>query len=333
MTIEDLLTSEVPEDTKKMIRSLNKDAQELLIQMASKGSDYDRYIRVENVLKKYVLDTSMNQELYHYTSITNLKKILHSKQWLIKRYNYMNDPSEMKWALKMANIMLAQNEDIQLIKSFNDMFRANPFNDLYIWSFSLNNHNQALFGNYSHGEDGIAIKFKAQEVQNTLATTYAHGKQDPNKFQFGDSFVGACKVEYDIDIQKKYISKIVDFWVTAYKNRSKDQYDMNEIMKRCMITLVFLSMIFKNPYLSQEEEIRFLVINKNSDASVHADKIIDGIPYMKTKLNNKLIKEIINKTGNNITTSEITKIINEMGFSEIEVTSSDLPYQKKYFYF
>lgn len=326
MTIEDLLTSEVPEDTKKMIRSLNKDAQELLIQMASKGSDYDRYIRVENVLKKYVLDTSMNQELYHYTSITNLKKILHSKQWLIKRYNYMNDPSEMKWALKMANIMLAQNADIQLIKSFNDMFRANPFNDLYIWSFSLNNHNQALFGNYSHGEDGIAIKFKAQEVQNTLATTYAHGKQDPNKFQFGDSFVGACKVEYDIDIQKKYISKIVDFWVTAYKNRSKDQYDMNEIMKRCMITLVFLSMIFKNPYLSQEEEIRFLVINKNSDASVHADKIIDGIPYMKTKLNNKLIKEIINKTGNNITTSEITKIINEMGFSEIDVTSSDLPY-------
>lgn len=326
MTIEDLLTSEVPEDTKKMIRSLNKDAQELLIQMASKGSDYDRYIRIENVLKKYVLDTSMNQELYHYTSITNLKKILHSKQWLIKRYNYMNDPSEMKWALKMANSMLNQNEDIQLIKSFNDMFRANPFNDLYIWSFSLNNHNQALFGNYSHGEDGIAIKFKAQEVQNTLATTYAHGKQDPNKFQFGDSFVGACKVEYDIDIQKKYISKIVDFWVTAYKNRSKDQYDMNEIMKRCMIALVFLSMIFKNPYLSQEEEIRFLVINKNSDAAVHADKIIDGIPYMKTKLNNKLIKEIINKTGNNITTSEITKIINEMGFSEIDVTSSDLPY-------
>lgn len=326
MTIEDLLTSEVPEDTKKMIRSLNKDAQELLIQMASKGSDYDRYIRVENVLKKYVLDTSMNQELYHYTSITNLKKILHSKQWLIKRYNYMNDPSEMKWALEMANIMLAQNEDIQLIKSFNDMFRATPFNDLYIWSFSLNNHNQALFGNYSHGEDGIAINFKAQEVQNTLATTYAHGKQDPNKFQFGDSFVGACKVEYDIDIQKKYISKIVDFWVTAYKNRSQDQYDMNEIMKRCMITLVFLSMIFKNPYLSQEEEIRFLVINKNSDAAVRADKIIDGIPYMKTKLNNKLIKEIINKTGNNITTSEITKIINEMGFSEIDVTPSDLPY-------
>lgn len=326
MTIEDLLTSEVPEDTKKMIRSLNKDAQELLIQMVSKGSDYDRYIRIENVLKKYVLDTSMNQELYHYTSITNLKKILHSKQWLIKRYNYMNDPSEMKWALKMANSMLNQNEDIQLIKSFNDMFRANPFNDLYIWSFSLNNHNQALFGNYSHGEDGIAIKFKAQEVQNTLATTYAHGKQDPNKFQFGDSFVGACKVEYDIDIQKKYISKIVDFWVTAYKNWSQDQYDMNEIMKRCMIALVFLSMIFKNPYLSQEEEIRFLVINKNSDAAVHADKIIDGIPYMKTKLNNKLIKEIINKTGNNITTSEIRKIINEMGFSEIDVTSSNLPY-------
>lgn len=207
MTIEDLLTSEVPEDTKKMIRSLNKDAQELLIQMVSKGSDYDRYIRIENVLKKYVLDTSMNQELYHYTSITNLKKILHSKQWLIKRYNYMNDPSEMKWALKMANSMLNQNEDIQLIKSFNDMFRANPFNDLYIWSFSLNNHNQALFGNYSHGEDGIAIKFKAQEVQNTLATTYAHGKQDPNKFQFGDSFVGACKVEYDIDIQKSIFLK------------------------------------------------------------------------------------------------------------------------------
>lgn len=326
MTIEDLLTSEVPEDTKKMVRSLSKDAQDLLIQMVSEDSDYDRYVRNENVLKKYVLDTSANQELYHYTSITNLKKILHSKQWLIKRYNYMNDPTEMEWVLIIANILLVQNEDDELIKSFNDMFRLNPFDDLYIWSFSLNNHNQALFGNYSHGEDGIAVKFNAQEVQNTLATTYAHGKQDPNKFQFGDSFVSVCKVEYDIDIQKKYISKIVDFWVTAYKNLSQDRYDMYEIMKECIISLVFLSMIFKNPDLSQEEEIRFLVINKNSDTEVHADKIIDGIPYMKTKLNNKLIKEIINKTGNNITTSEITKIINEMGFSEIDVTSSALPY-------
>jgi hypothetical protein len=206
------------------------------------------------------------------------------------------------------------------------MFENSPFNDLYVWSFTKNRTSQTLFGNYSGNKNGVALKFKVKDIQRTLACRFSNGKNDLSHFSVGDAYVFPLQATYDKGVQREYLFPIIKEWLFAQRCLDKDSFDMYQILLVCMKSIKLFAMCFKNPLLRQEEEIRFIVANINSDKLMHPDLSINNVPFVKVGIGDDLIKEAILQTGNSVSITDLKNIFNENGIYNVEVSQSELPY-------
>lgn len=240
----------------------------------------------------------------------------------------MNDPEEFSYTCSLAvNELEKIGANHQEILAFKKCIGSNPFNDVYIWSFTKNGESQALFGNYSgKSNNGVSLKFDAKEIQIQLSSHFSHGKNKPNDFAKGDAYVFPVNIVYDQSLQLSFIQPITQEWLKSFRSRSSDPTDMQKIILQCVKMLVFLGMCFKNPLLYQEEEVRFLIINIGSGKQYQPELEINRVPFVKCELLPTNLKAVVVQTGSEIDQKELTALLENYGFSDTESVKSMLPY-------
>lgn len=195
-----------------------------------------------------------------------------------------------------------------------------PF-DIYVWCFSENDHSQSLL---NYGE--LALGFKSKDVMDKLALNFSEGARTLDDFVEGNAYVFPLQVEYDLKIQTEYIKIIAKMWLAAFKNRDKDPYDMGEIISTCLQVIYLFSLCFKNPYLRQEEEIRYLIININNSSDFKPDFRLEGKPFVSFNLSSDMLRKVILSKKNLPRIEEAKLILQEQGFDMTQVESTKLPY-------
>lgn len=328
MRLTDMLKdNSIPKDLLKMIESLPQAGKIALDNYYNEDSDFYKHASPRLIIPELSCDTSIDGELYHYTTIESLNKIVHSKEWLIKQKDFMNDPTEFQYTIDFGVTILdsldATSDEKRL---FAETLGQGPFSDSYIWSFSKNKNSQTLFGNYSGNKNGVALGFKMSEIQAVLATRFAHGKTDPNHFSEGDAYVFPLKVIYSKEIQFEYLKPVVEEWLFAKRSLEQDWNDMKSIIENCFSAITLFALDFKNPLLWQEEEIRFVVANIHADNARHPETYVGETPFVKCNIEDPLIKEAIVQTGNSVSLESLTKMFSDSGFTNIDIKKSDLPY-------
>ncbi|OXC13845.1 hypothetical protein [Lactobacillus crispatus] len=320
--VDKILTqNNIPESTKKMIRMLSKDGREALNSMWDKDSIFWKHAQPVEIATRFIADPEKYKNLFHYTSQQGMESILTSYTFRIGSQYFMNDPEENIYVSKLAEDILKKDEraTTQEIKDFHNDFRSVKL-DTYIWSFTANDHSQALsrYGDF-------ALEFKNQELQEKLVDYFDPNVQDTSEFVAGNCYVFPLKVEYDEAVQREYVGAVVHTWLSAYRNLAIDPYDMNEIIKDCYYALSLFCMCFKNPLLRQEEEIRFVLLRKSNDNDLHPDTYIKDRPVLLFKFNASLIKSVIySKQVKDI--DKIKKFLVDKGFKNVPFIPTKLPY-------
>lgn len=266
--------------------------------------------------------------IYHYTSINSLKKIIKSHEFLVKSFDFMNDNKEFVYTYEKSKRILkdlgALDNEISIFE--NSLINKNPFKDCYIWSFTENGNSQNLFGNYSSDKNGIAMKFKSSTIMKEMASHFAKGKANLDKFTYGNAFTFPLRVVYDEKIQNEWLIPILNEYLSCLRCQKYDPYDMNTILNLCLADLVIISMCFKNPLLYQEEEIRFVAANINENNKKHPEKVINKIPFVTVPFKNKILSEVILQPNNDIDTMELKDNLKRYGFVNTKIKMSELPY-------
>lgn len=319
-----LMSRGVSESIKRMVMSLTYEGKKALVDFYDEKSEFHKYADIERNVYNFGVNTDSNMMIYHYTTVKSLQKILASGYFRLKATDYMNDPDEFKWASKLGKIHLEKlgaTED-ELI-AFSKMNIAQPFNDSYIWSFTKNGDSQNLFNVYGDSS-GVSLGFSLKDVMTVLASHNSNGKQRLTEFKDGDAYTFPLQVEYDEKIQKNYVFPVVEEWLYAYRSYKKDPYDMNEILLRCSKNIFLFNMVFKNPVLCQEEELRFVVLRIGKDRR-NPEFELNGVPYTKCPIAKNFIQSIRLQTGSSYSIDQIKDILNEYEQNSL-IYRSKIPY-------
>lgn len=316
-----LAQNNIPEDTKRMIGMLSKDGREALNSLWDKDSIFWKHAQRVEIASKFWANPEKYRNLFHYTSQQGMKSILNSHTFRIGSQYFMNDPEENIYVSKLAEDILKRNEraTTQEIDDFHKDFRRVKL-DTYIWSFTANDHSQALsrYGDF-------ALEFENQKLQEELVNHFDSNVQNFSEYKVGNCYVFPLKVEYNETVQREYVGAVIHTWLSAYRNLPIDPYDMNEIINDCYKALGLFCMCFKNPLLRQEEEIRFVLLRKGNDNKLHPDTYIQDRPVLLFKFEPSLLNLIIySKQVKDIT--KIKDFVVDKGYRNVSVMPTKLPY-------
>ncbi|TPR25097.1 hypothetical protein DY102_01335 [Apilactobacillus timberlakei] len=303
-----------------LYNSVNEYGKNAMNNISDKNSQFNQN-SYDNLIRKIFANPKEINDLYHYTNLESFKKILSSSQFYIGSIYSMNDPMERKYTYKMATNILKNMGATQLeLNVFYEDYKS-YLPDAYVLSFSANSSSQAL-SNYGN----VAIKFDNKSLQSCLALQYTKPKF--KNMVDGDGYVFPLKVEYDNEIQKTYITPIIEQWLYTFRGL-KDTYNSFalEIRQECLTTLLLDSLCLKNSLLYQEEEIRYVILKRNSlNNSINPDKNINGRPFCVADFSKDMFKEIILSHKVEKHLKEIKDILKSNGFNNTAVKITNLPY-------
>lgn len=311
----------IPEDVKRIVQSMNKDGMQLLNDYYDVNSKFYQHAQPELIVNEFYANPKKIKNLYHYTTYEAFEKILSSSTFLIGSIHYMNDDKEIKYVYELMKkeLKLLGAPDY-IVRKLEELNTILP-DDIYVWSFSENDYSQAL-SNYGD----IALGFDNQEIMECLAKYYSKGKKTLDEYTVGNAYVFPLKVEYDYEVQSKYITTLAHAWYVAHDNFEKDPYDMDEIIKRIVQALHFFSLFFKNPILRQEEEIRYIIFNINDDNLLNPELYMNNKPFTTCKFTYEMLKDVIINPKSQKNLNEVRTLLNRKGFNTTSVNMSKLPY-------
>lgn len=311
----------VSESVKTIVQSMNKDGMQLLNDYYDKNSNFYQRAQPELIANEFYADPIKIKNLYHYTTYDAFEKILSSSTFLIGSIHYMNDDKEIKYVYElMKNELKLLGAPNYIILKLEELNTILP-DDVYVWSFSENDYSQAL-SNYGD----IALGFDSQEVMEQLASYYSKGKKTLDEYTFGNAYVFPLKVEYDYEVQSKYIKTLAHAWLVAHENLKYDSDDMEEIIGCVVQALHFFSLFFKRKYLRQEEEIRYIIFNINEDNILNPEIYMNNKPFTSCKLTNEILKEVVINPNSEKNLDEVENVLNKQVFTNALVSLSKLPY-------
>lgn len=311
----------IPENAKKIVRSMNHDGMQLLNDYYDEDSNFYQQAQPELIANKFYANPNTIKNLYHYTTYDAFEKILSSSTFLIGSIHYMNDDKEIRYVYElMENELKALEAPVHIIQKVEKLSSILP-NDVYVWSFSENDYSQAL-SNYGD----IVLGFDSQEVMEQLASNYSKGKKTLDEYTTGNAYVFPLKVEYNYEVHTKYIKTLAHAWFVAHDNFNYDPYDMEEIIKSIVQALHFFSLFFKNPYLRQEEEIRYIIFNINEANILNPELYINSKPFVSCNLKPELLKKVIVNHNSKKTLDEVKYALIREGYIKTSVNMSKLPY-------
>lgn len=316
-----LKDSNVPESVKRTVQSMSKEGRQLLNDYYDLNSNFYQRVQPELIANEFYANPKKIKNLYHYTTYEAFEKILSSSTFLIGSIHYMNDDKEIKYVYELMKkelkLLGAPDYIILKLEELNTILSY----DVYVWSFSENDYSQAL-SNYGD----VALGFDSQEIMEHLASYYSKGKKTFDEYTIGNAYVFPLKVEYDYEVQSKYIKTLAHAWVVAHDNLKYDPDDMKEIMVSVALALDFFSLFFKRKYLRQEEEIRYIIFKINEDNILNPEMYINNKPFTSCKITNEMLKEVVINPKSGKKVDEVTDILGKNDFSNTLVNLSKLPY-------
>lgn len=318
---EMLKSTKVPDDVKEKVNSLDNMGRKALNDYYEENSDFYQHAQPNIIATRFYANPEKNINLYHYTKYDSLKKIVSGQKFFLGSIHFMNDTQEMSYAFKLLRDELNKlNAPQAIFEELKSIKHIMPF-DVYIWCFSENDHSQSL---QNYGD--VALGFKSQTVMENLADRFSEGAQTLDDYVPGNGFVFPLKVEYDLQKQIEHIRPIASAWVSAHNNYNKDPDDMGEIILSCMQAMYFFSLCFKNPYLRQEEEIRYLVLKIKDGTGFTPEFYIGDTPFVSCELTPDMLEKVIlsKKLSSKIEDTEL--FLKDKSFTVTDVETTKLPY-------
>lgn len=278
-----------------------------------------------------------NEYLYHYTTSNGLLKILKSKNIWCSHTQYLNDNSEITYALDIINEVILEYSENCKSDLFKNILQNNLENihlqyDSYITSLTEEGNLLSQWRAYGEGGNGYSIGFSLPEITNlrTINDTKTE--------------VVIRKVEYEIAMQKQIIVDLLDIVFSNFKNfiESGEDIEENEIIfqfsNHISWYLADIMLWFKHPAFSEEKEWRLiqLVDPINSDVSyidcrIGFDKLIPYIKLANFNNDNEIITLPIETiiTGPtlepNLTHKSLTLLLKKYSLENVIIKSSGIP--------
>ncbi len=319
----------ISEDGKKILEK-NYNPKEIVSEFEL-NKDQFKYMNFISFLAKFGFDLngSKNRYLYHYLFKNDLINILKSRKFYIGKQEDMNDPREKYYAMDRFRVfLLKKKSDAKLIdKTFQDLFFKTPY-WTYIWSFTSDRNSMAM---QNYGD--VAIRIKATDIYTEL-------QNKNNEFRCGQEniipltppLLLPIKVCYSNNVHNEYLNYLADMFSSYFhKDNQKGMQDVVDYLK-------FYSMVFKNPVLKEEKEIRFIInrplfMNKKPFDTKFRDKYkLIGLitPEILTSItvNHKTDSWYQGKQINTIsdTMRDLKYVLEDEGFSNTRVGKTQLLY-------
>ena len=130
------------------------------------------------MLESEILHKKPGDILYHYTSISSLISMIDSGSIWLSNLHYMNDASEMKFAIKILKELVikkinshevVENEILTQFVDWLDTFERVPH---HIYAFSLTEKGNLLsqWRGYCPKNGGVSIGFRKTKLEEILST-------------------------------------------------------------------------------------------------------------------------------------------------------------------
>ncbi|MFC6170797.1 DUF2971 domain-containing protein [Loigolactobacillus jiayinensis] len=240
----------------------------------------------------------------------------------------MNDRHEFIYTRDLAMSALNKIGATQKeVNDFSDSWKTLPLQDNYIWSFSFNPESETLWNVYNGVNKGVSMAYSGASIMHALNNHLNPGIKSTDQIDFGNAFIAGLKVDYSEEFQKSTIKSIIIEWLYAYRAIEHNSKEAEEILMISAQALFFYALIFKNKYLSTEQEVRFLVIKKNLDNKIHADGKRDNKPYILCPIEpSNMLKSVTIQTNSTHSKNEVQNILDTSGFHCVKIYNSLMPY-------
>lgn len=266
----------------------------------------------------FVPDT---QILYHYTSIEALFGGIIVRQpqtdkeiclWM-SNCQYMNDPEELNTGIRFASDILKMSPDI-LEKHASEYQQIKD--SLYITSFSAASDCLPMWAMYGKNGNGIALGFNKEIIEATLPNLYkCLYVTESNKARLQSEISALIE-----DADPKDIENLPD-------SAGKIFIQMFANIVNSLAFYIVSCFNSKNPAYIYEQEVRSVLLTEEPAKYRINNNLI--IPYIEQYFPKSALKEIwIGPTNDmNRATYSLRKYLDHMGFNEVEIKQSQVPYR------
>ncbi|WAC42242.1 DUF2971 domain-containing protein [Pedobacter sp. SL55] len=216
--------------------------------------------------------------LYQYTSSQGLMGVLECKKLWATHANYLNDKSELYYAINLTKQCIKEevqifDEEAQryLIDFLGYQIGDYPgLNDVFVTSFSENGDLLSQWRGYGANGCGFSIGFKSYLIDLTPTETER------------DYFI--CKVVYNPATQKELIKKnLHDFFLIVLRDGGKSLHEVKKYIDEIydnsymdfLNSIIIDLLTMKNPVFSEEAEWRLVALKP----SAYFEKCYDNIKF------------------------------------------------------
>jgi hypothetical protein len=224
--------------------------------------------------------------IYHYTNDKALKGIIGKGRLWCSDIFYLNDLSELKYAVSLATEILDQHtlggsEDDRRFANYFRRYEQNVegIAHFFVWSFSRKDNHLGQWRAYADNGRGFAIGFDGKMLEQA----FGHENGKPVKEH---KIFPVCYDEEKLkDILRRIIVKAIPLIsISNVQNLSKKA--KNEYMKILRLSLILqvshTALFFKHPAYEDEREYRFIQIhpaNQLPDGIIWRDRPYELIRY------------------------------------------------------
>lgn len=277
--------------------------------------------------------------LYQYTSFDGLNNILQYRKLRHTHFKYFNDPTEIRYGIKLI-LEALETEQVPYLNLMENFFVEHVYNNnhIYVSCFSEAN-SMALWRYYALNGSGVCIAFNESFYDNNKEASVGDGC--------------LCKVHYG----KKYCFPIIKSFIDDFKYKVNGVKNLEEFKPHhitLMSILVAILPMLKDESFSDEHEYRIfymegdLMIDPANDKPFFFDDsardFIDipknNLPFINVNLSKKPVLTPHQFMHNDISQiwigascnfleakAHIRKLLTEYGYDldRIEIKQSDLP--------
>lgn len=295
----------------------------------------DWQVEIEKIYQKHcnkIEKCDSDTVLYHYTSSAGFLGIINSLSLWLSDSDFLNDASESYYFYEIyskADVHKNSTRKEEIFKFNSSMlsyFHTSLHSDQrvtasrlketrYILSLSLDKDNLNLWNYYTKNANGIGYCLGLKE------STFKYVTRPDEIFLSG-------KVIYDSDVQKEYLSELInDYWMLYSKLRHT--YQRKYLFDKLEENVVIYSVFMKNPIFAHENEYRVAVIRTGPDVGKERlFREMNGafIPYITQKIDRFDICEVgISPTNRAEFVTRSLEAMLDANAIEAEIYKSNLP--------
>lgn len=280
--------------------------------------------KFEEILNNYREDDYPHETLYHYTTASALLAMLESKEFWLTDYRYLNDPSEIAYAvdqiLNQINKLRDRHQLMKLEPSFSDLVRESIIKYYNFYVFSLCKYENYLpaWRWYGNNGAGLAIGFRPDFL--------------PKNDGLQPIYLKCC---YEESEYKSFLEKLLLENEKSGPKLENLVYCLMHLMPKIKHHGYKEEHEYRLCILEEKEEIQGTIVHVPSENRLWRDGrststlYVDTIPTIKWPFKKESLCEIWVGPRCNYEHAkhELEKILNKFNFVNVKINKSEIPYR------